>query len=93
MLGNCTADQLLCIRYIYLTIPLLQTYKISSLQQYSLAVKPILCWTWLETIIGMLLIFKAVLCPKWFIANWIFDIINSHTPLHALYVKNGRVIK
>ena len=49
MRGNCTADQRLCFRQIYFTIPLLQTYKISSLQQYSLAVKPVLCWTWLET--------------------------------------------
>ena len=35
-------------------------------------------------IIQMLLSFKAVICPKCFIANWIFGIINLHTPLQAL---------
>ena len=41
-------DQRLCFRYIDSTIPPLKS-KISSLHPSSAAVKPDLCWTWLET--------------------------------------------
>ena len=43
------ADQRLCFHYIDSTIPLLPKSKISSLLPSSVAVKPGLCWTWLET--------------------------------------------
>ena len=42
------ADQRLCFGDIDSTIPLLPKYEISSFLQYSVAVQPSLCWTWLE---------------------------------------------
>ena len=48
--GNCAADQCLYFRYnIYCTIPLLPTFKISSLLPSSVAVQISLCQTWSET--------------------------------------------
>ena len=43
------ADQRLCFRYTDSTIPLLLTYKISSLQPSSVVVQPGLCRIWSET--------------------------------------------
>ena len=47
--GNREADQRLCLRYIYSTIPLLSKFEILSLYLSSVAVQPGLCRTWLET--------------------------------------------
>ena len=47
--GNREADQRLCFRYTDSTISLLLKYKISSLQQFSVAVQPGLYGTWSET--------------------------------------------
>ena len=47
--GNREADQRLCFRYTYSTIPLLPTSEISSLSPSSLIVQPGLCRTWSET--------------------------------------------
>ena len=47
--SNCTADQRLCFRYRYSTIPLLPKSEISSLKPSSVVVQPGLCRTWSET--------------------------------------------
>ena len=47
--GNREADQCLCFRYIYSTIPLLHIYEISSLYPSSVAVQPGLCRNWSQT--------------------------------------------
>ena len=47
--GNREADQRLCFRYMYSTIPLLSESEISSIKTYSLVVQPGLCGTWSET--------------------------------------------
>ena len=47
--GNREADQLLCFRYIAITIPLLPKYEISSLWPSSVTAQPGLCQTWSET--------------------------------------------
>ena len=47
--GNHEADQRLCFRFIDSTIPLLPFYKISSLEPFSVVVKPGLCRTWSDT--------------------------------------------
>ena len=46
--SNCEADQRLCFRYTYSTIPLLSKSKISSLYPSSETVQPGLCQTWSE---------------------------------------------
>ena len=45
----CAADQLLCFRYIGVTMPLLPESKISSLCPSTVVVQPVLCRTWSET--------------------------------------------
>ena len=47
--GNREADQRLCFRYTYSTIPPLPKYEITSLLPSSVAVQPGLCGTWSET--------------------------------------------
>ena len=47
--GNHAADQHLCFRYTYSTIPLLPKSEISSLQPFPVVEQPGLCRTWLET--------------------------------------------
>ena len=49
MRGNLEADQGLCFRFIYSTIPPLTKYEISSLYPSSVAVHPDLCRTCSET--------------------------------------------
>ena len=46
--GDREADQCLCFRYTYSTIPLLPKYEISSLRPSSVVVQPGLCGTWSE---------------------------------------------
>ena len=46
---NCPADQRLCFRYIYTTIPLLSKSEILSPWPYSVAEQPGLRRTWSET--------------------------------------------
>ena len=47
--GNREADQRICFRYTYSTIPLLPKSKISSLKLSSVVAQPGLYRTWLET--------------------------------------------
>ena len=47
--SNCEADQHLCFRYMYSTIPLLLKSEISSFYPSSGAAQAGLCWTWSET--------------------------------------------
>ena len=47
--GNREADQRLCFRYMYSSIPLLSKSEISSLLPSSMAVQPDLCRTWSDT--------------------------------------------
>ena len=47
--GNREADQRLCFRYIYGTIPQRPIYEISCLYPFSVVVQPGLCRTWSET--------------------------------------------
>ena len=48
--GNREADQRLCFRYTDSTIPQLPIFEISSLKPSSVAVQPVLCGTWSETL-------------------------------------------
>ena len=47
--SNCEADQRLCFRYTYRTIPLLFKSEISSFYPSSVAAQASLCRTWSET--------------------------------------------
>ena len=58
--GNRETDQRLCFRYLDSTIPLLSTYKISSLLPSLLAVQPGLYQAWSESTLLVFLVSRLI---------------------------------